>query len=116
MLTWFKSLGAKLIAIIVLGAVVLGLAAFALSQWRSAHTAKTEARLERGLGDAKIESGHDAVETIGNRQAADAAGQEIVRETKDDVAKQVDAGGATDAGRRGLCRLTGNRGKPECLR
>jgi hypothetical protein len=76
---------------------------------------KTEAKLGKNQTNAAITSGHDAVETIGNRQDADAAGQRTVEETKDDIKNQTDAGGVTDAGRRGLCGLASHRSNPECL-
>lgn len=76
---------------------------------------KTEAKLGKNQTNAAISSGHDAVDTVGNRQAADAAGQQIVQETRNDINKQTDAGGVTDAGRNGLCRLASHRGNRECL-
>jgi hypothetical protein len=47
-----EKLGAKLIAIIVLAAVVLGLAVFAVGQWRRAHTEAAERRVESAQGEA----------------------------------------------------------------
>lgn len=76
---------------------------------------KTEAKLGKNQTNAAIESGHDAVETVGNRQAADAEGQKTVQETKDAINNATDAGGVTDAGRSGLCRLASHRRNPECV-
>jgi hypothetical protein len=76
---------------------------------------KAEAKLGKNQTNAAINSGHDAVETIGNRQAADEADRQAVEETKDDIKNQTDAGGVTDAGRRGLCRLASHRSNPECV-
>jgi hypothetical protein len=76
---------------------------------------KTEAKLGKNQTNAAINSGHDAVETIGNRQAEDEAGRQSVEETKNDIKNQTDAGGVTDAGRRGLCRLASHRSNPECV-
>lgn len=87
---------------------------FSLSSFFS-KGAKTEAKLGRTQTEAAIESGSDAVETISNRQVVDKANDRIVQEASDDVKKQTSGGGVTRAGRNGLCRLPGNRGKPECL-
>jgi hypothetical protein len=80
------------------------------------HGVSTEAKLGKNQTNAAITSGHDAVETIGNRQAADAEGQRTVQETKDAINRANDAGSVTDAGRSGLCRLASHRSSPECLR
>jgi hypothetical protein len=78
--------------------------------------ARTEVNLAKGQAGAAVASGTDAVGTVGNRMAADAAGDTTVMETKDAIDNATDAGGVTAAGRSGLCGLAGNRGKPECMR
>lgn len=104
---------AWLIIVLVVLAVVVG-GYMAVKRFFT-HGVKTEAKLGKNQTKAAIDSGHDAVETLGNRQAEDAAGQKTVQETKDDISKQTDAGGVTDAGNRGLCRLASHRSNPECL-
>lgn len=78
--------------------------------------AKTEARLSRNQTDAAVNSGRDAVETVGERAASEAAGERVVKETEDEIQRAEDAGAVTDAGRDGLCRLAGYSKRPECLR
>ncbi len=76
---------------------------------------RTEAKIATGQAGAAIESGKDAVDTHSNRTASESAGRAIVEDTKDEIRN---AGTGTDvdrAGRSGLCRLQGNRSKPECV-
>jgi hypothetical protein len=101
-----------LIALVVLVALVVFAGPAACNKIRSLGA---QNRLTQSQLNASGQSGHDAVETVGNRQAADEAGRRTVEETKDEISKQTDAGGVTDAGRRGLCRLASHRGDAECL-
>jgi hypothetical protein len=78
--------------------------------------ARTEVNLAKGQAGAAVASGTDAVGTVGNRMAADAAGDTTVMETKDAIDNATDAGGVTAAGRSGLCGLASYRSKPECVR
>jgi hypothetical protein len=56
---------------------------------------------------AAIESGHQAVETIGKRSEAEANGAQTVKESQDEINKAADPGGVTDAGLAGLHRVRG---------
>lgn len=102
---------------LIMVAVVLGVlfAVYQMVKHFFTSGVKTEVNLGKNQTNAAINSGHDAVETIGNRQASDEAGRQTVEETKDDIKNQTDAGGVTDAGRRGLCRLASHRSDRECL-
>lgn len=102
--------------------LIIGLVAFALlfAGYQAvkhffSSGAKTEARLGKNQTGAAIETGRDAVETIGNRQAADGEGRRTVQETKDEINKQTTATGVTGAGRRGLCGLASHRRDPQCV-
>jgi hypothetical protein len=95
--------------------VLVGLL-LAVSQCNHDRGAKTEVKLSKGQAGAAAASGSDAVETVGNRMQADAAGDRTVMETKDAIDNATDAGGVTAAGRSGLCGLAGYRSRPECLR
>ena len=86
-----------------------------LRSCQSTSTAKTETKLATGQAGAATESGHDAVQTIGNSQANVTAEAQIVEETRHAINNATDARGASAAGRGGLCRLASYRGKPECL-
>ncbi len=102
----------RLVAVIV----VLAMTAALLTMCSSTRGAKTEARLARSQAGAAVQSGADAVATVGQRAAEDAASGRVVEETKDEINEATDAAGVTDAGRNGLCRLDGYKRRPECVR
>lgn len=99
---------------ILLGVVLLGVVAW--NWWTAGTTANTRVKLERNQAGAAIQSGKDAIGTLGNRQVEDAQGTETVTETQHEIDNATDAGGVTDAGRNGLCDLRGYRSRPECVR
>lgn len=112
---WFKglSIGARLITIaVVLGLlVVIGVGV----QRYLTLGAKTENKLNKGLGGAAMESGGDAVNTVSNRASTEAGDLGNVQETRHEIDKQTDAGGVTRAGRSGLCDRPANRGRAGCV-
>lgn len=111
---WIEKNLAKVVMIAVFLLVII--AALFLRECSAERTAKTETKLATGQTGAALNSGADAVGIVGNRQAADTAGDQTVMETKDEIQAAPDAGAVTDAGRSGLCGLAGYRSKPECLR
>lgn len=108
--------GARIAAALGLALLVLGLLGTAKCALDRAGQAETEAKLNKNQAGAAVESGKDAVETVGSRNTEDAAGNKTAEETKDAIAKSTDAAGVTGAGRDGLCGLAGYRQRPECLR
>jgi hypothetical protein len=91
----------------VVGVILLGLAAWWLvAAVTGGKRAATEARLGKEQTGAAIGSGKDAVKTVGQRQASDAAIDKKVNDAKSDVAAATDAPGADAAGRRGLCGVS----------
>lgn len=70
---------------------------------------KTEIKLGKEKGKAAVESGSDAVDTVNNRATSDQEALRQAEETKDEINRQTDAGGVTDAGRSGLCQRSPNR-------
>lgn len=107
---------ANIIPTLIIVALLAAAGWFGWQQWQRARVAHTETKLATGQAGASIASGTDAVATVGNRQAQDAAGDRTVQETNDAINNATDAGSVTDAGRSGLCGLSGYRGKPECVR
>lgn len=102
----------------VMMALAILLALYSCSRQRDA---ATEARISSGQAGAAIESGTDAVGTIGNRADADAAADQITRENNDAIhrANGADAPVAADAraaGLRSLCKRQAYRDDPKCLR
>jgi hypothetical protein len=85
-----------------------------------AATARTEARLQTNQTGAAMASGADAVETLGQTAAAEAAADTITRENDRAIRNAPGAGAPVDpaadaAGRASLCRRAAYRGRPECL-
>jgi hypothetical protein len=110
----------RAITILALALALVVVSAFALSQCQRAQTAGTAAKVARGQAGAAVESGSDAVDTVGNRSAADAATDQITREN-DDAIRKADgaetpvAAPARDAGIAGLCRRRAYSGDPRCV-
>jgi hypothetical protein len=70
----------------------------------------TQVKVGKAQTGAAIESGHQAVETIGNRQAAEANGAATVQEAQHEIDNATDPGGVTDAGISGLHRVRRQEG------
>ncbi len=101
-------------------AVALGLL-LALARCQGARTAGAEARLSKETAASAIESGQDAVNTVGAVSASEAATDATGRKNDADIRKAAGAGqvvpGAVDAaGRASLCRRHAYRSDPRCLR
>jgi hypothetical protein len=95
--------------LIAVGIVCLLLAFLWLRSCDQARSAKTQANLSKNQAGAAIESGHDAVETLGNASAREAESQQAVEETRREIDNASDVPGVVDAGRAGLCRQPGRR-------
>src|SRR6185312_7861609 len=98
-------------------AVVVVLVLLFLQQCSETRNAKTAAAVSNGQAAAKGESGHDAVNTIGNTMA----GETAIDAKGDDNARAIDAApGAAQkldpalnrAARAGVCRYAAYRRKP----
>lgn len=108
-----KRLGFRATVLIV-GAVLMLLAlGMALRSCQSARTAGTQARLSAGQGQAAIESGADAVDTIGNATARETDIHQTVKDATDAIA-QAPAGDSNDAADRAACQLRTYRDLPRC--
>lgn len=104
----------------ILLALAIVAALFALQQWRHAQSARTETRLTTSLGNAAIQSGQDASNTVGNRAQADAETDAITRSNHDAIynaagADAPVADGVRDAGIGSLCRRAAYSGDPRCV-
>lgn len=89
--------------IVVIAAVLLAFGAYFVVKQFFTSGLKTEVKLGNERAKAGTASGSDAVETVTNRAATDQEALRQAEETKDEIDRQVDAAGVTDAGRRGLC-------------
>lgn len=107
-------------ALMIAGALLLILGLLWLNSCQQARTAKTQADLAKGQAGAAMESGQDAVNTIGNRMGADAAGDALTRENEDAIrnaegASAPVAAGVRDAGLASLCRRDSYKHDARCV-
>lgn len=65
----------------------------------------TQVNVQKAQTGAAIESGHVAVDMVGNRQVAEQNGAATVQETQREINNATDPGGITDAGLNGLHRV-----------
>lgn len=90
-----------------LGLVAAGLALLAcwwiVASLSSGKRAQVEARVEAGRGEAMGRSGADAVDTLGDRHAAETKTDKGVSNAQDAIDNADDLGGADGAARDGLC-------------
>lgn len=84
-----------------------------LRSCESARTAGTQAKLSAGQGQAAIESGADAVQTIGNATARETEIHQTVKDATDAIA-HAPAGDSNDAADRAACQLRTYRDQPRC--
>lgn len=91
--------------IIIVGAAMALLALImAVRSCNSARDAGAAAKVERGRGEAAIESGRDAVETIGNAAARETQIHDSVKDGTDAI-NDAPAGDSNDVADRAACRL-----------
>ncbi|MES2450301.1 MAG: hypothetical protein V4610_07015 [Pseudomonadota bacterium] len=86
----------------------------ALRSCSTARNAETEARLATGQRGAEIESGRDAVQTLGNAQTAEQAIHETVKEGRNAI-NQAPGGDSNDAANRAACRLHSYHHSGKCI-
>lgn len=108
---WLAKKFGKVVAWLIIIGLILAVAVGGYMTVKRFFTAnlKTEVKLNKNLGKAAMESGSDAVDTVSNRAAAEQNQLGAAQETKDEIAKQTDAGSVTRVGRRGLCDGRPNR-------
>jgi hypothetical protein len=93
-------------------ALIAGL--LGLRSCKSAQTARTEAKLVKGQAGAALQSGSDAVETIGNASAREIEIHTTVQEGQNAI-NIAPAGDSNNAAARAACRLRSYRHKPQCV-
>lgn len=104
MIHWFKGF-TRLGKIIIACAVAVALvAAFFGVRSIMRGDAPVRARLATEQADAALESGRDAVETVGANNEAENETDEKVEGIEHEVDQAIDGDGADRAGRNGLCQ------------
>lgn len=109
---------ARVVAFLIVASVVIA-AMFAV-QYAFTRNAKTETKLAKGQAGAAVDSGKDAVTTLGNQQAAEQATDQVTKENEDAIRKAAGANAPVaapvrDAGLASLCRRAAYRGDPRCV-
>jgi hypothetical protein len=100
--------GAMVLAVVLVIALLVG--AYEAVKHYFQGGLKTEVKVGGALTNAMGVSGHEAVDTVGNRQAAEQNGAATVEETQHAIDNATDPGGVTDAGINGLHRIRGEAG------
>lgn len=108
-----ERLGARAIAMLVAGILLVGLILFAVNSCNSGKTAKKQAEVSHEQGQASIGAGAEAVNTTGNVAAGDQATDDVVAQGQDAIrnAPEGQKGHATKAA---VCRLKTYRDTPAC--
>lgn len=104
-----RDLPARVIGIAL--SVAIGLLLLALLAWQltSGKRAKVEAKLGRNTTEAALQSGKDAVATVGARSAAESDLDKEVGNARQNIENAPDGAAADAAGRAGLCRIAHDR-------
>jgi hypothetical protein len=110
----------KPVALIIAAVILLILGAWLVNAVTGGKVAATLARLQGNRADAALESGQDAVNTVGGQQASEAAIDATTRENESDIRKAEGADvpvgtGVNDAGLRSLCKRAAYRDSKQCL-
>lgn len=98
------SLLKKPIAWIIAAALALAAVLYVTGSLTRGKRAETEARVTANRAGAAADSASDAVNTVGDRAASDAALDQETRDGIDEIRKAPDAGAADAAARRRLHR------------
>lgn len=102
-IAWLKGLSRLGQAIVALIALGLAIWAFFFVRGLFVGDLETKARLGTEQAGAAMESGKDAVNTVGEAQRRDEATDRKVEGTQNEVDNATDGVGADRAGRDGLC-------------
>jgi len=100
--------------VFVLGIIALVATVISIRSCNTVQTATTEAKLATGQTEAAIESGADAVNTVGNAAANASEIHETAKEGTDAI-QAAPAGNSNDAADRAACRMRIYRNSPKCV-
>lgn len=106
-------IGAKLIAMIMGGLLLVALVLFATSQCSSRKTADKQAEVSKGQAGASIDSGAEAISTASNIAASDDATDAQVAAAQAEIAAAA-KGQKGKAAQRAACRFKAYRDTPQC--
>lgn len=114
---WLTKTVARILAVVVI-VLLIGTFLF-LRQCSAERTAKTETKLATGQAGAAIQSGQDAVNTVGTVEGNSSSGDALTKANGDTIlnaqgANAVVAAPVRDAGIAALCRRPSYRDNPRC--
>lgn len=117
---WFKALSAARKALVALAAVALAVALVWGAYRFLTGTERAKAKLSANQTEAAVQSGRDAVQTVGAAGDREAAIDQTTMENSDAIHKADGADapvatGVRDAGLASLCRRAAYRSDPKCL-
>lgn len=120
MMPALSDIPARFLAAIAAGVVLIILAVWITDALSDGRRAKVEAKLNRNQAEAAVNSGRDAVETLGTQAASEEAIDAITGENADAIhsapgADAPVAPGVRNAGLRSLCRRAAYQRNPQCL-
>jgi predicted negative regulator of RcsB-dependent stress response len=113
-MTWIRDNLRLAIGILIAVVVMVALAVFGWNQWQATRGAKTQAALSKNQAGAALQSGADAVGTLGNVTAAEQDRQTQVKDGTNEI-DHAPAGNSNDAADRAACRLRSYRTQPKCI-
>jgi hypothetical protein len=110
---WGYEIGARVIAIVVVAAIVVALLLWGPAACRSIFANKKQAEVSKGQAGASISAGAEATNTLGNVAENAAAADAAVAQGQGEVraAPEGQKGSATVSA---ACRFKANRDKPQC--
>lgn len=115
----FAGLSARIIAMIVAGAVLFGLVAFGIHSCDVHRSKAAQSRLDKGQAGAASNSAADAIGTVAASGAASAASEDLTRSNEQQIRAAQGANApvnpaARDAGLAALCKRATYRDDPRC--
>lgn len=114
-------LATRTLVVVLAAAVLLVLTSVLVYRhWVSQKSVETKLEISKGQTGAALESGRDAVDTVGNQMASERSVDQVTRENEDEIrsAEGADAPVAApvrDAGLAGLCRRAAYSHDPRCV-
>jgi FtsZ-interacting cell division protein ZipA len=113
MMIFGKEIALKLIAMIVGGIILIGIILFGLNECRARQTADKQAEVSSEQGQASINAGATAINTVSNIASNDAATDASVAQGQSEI-RSAPEGQKGKATRNAACRLKAYRDTPEC--
>jgi hypothetical protein len=106
-------IGVRAIVLTLIGLMLIAAFVFGTSQCASRKTAEKQAEVSQGQAGAAIDSGSEAMNTVGNVMTNDAATDALVGMGQTEIAAATQ-GTKGKAAKRAACRLRAYKDTPQC--